>query len=229
MRLRPTKRSANCGRRVISRPASSKKAKARGHAIGKRAQGAAKEAAVAACGRAARTSSFSSARTVKPKMLMIFTRQLATLIDAGLAPAARPQRSRKTGARHGPEERRSTSWPTPCKAAALSPKGWRSIRESSTISTSTWSRPASSAACSKSCSPVWPSSRKRRRRSKTRSSPPWSIRSSCSSWPSRSWFPARLHRAEVRSDFPRHAWRQAAAGDHALRHRRQRLRAEPLD
>ena len=38
-------------------------------------------------------------KKVKTKIMMIFTRQLATLIDAGLPLVARPQRAGETGAR----------------------------------------------------------------------------------------------------------------------------------
>ena len=41
-------------------------------------------------------------------------------------------------------------------------------------------------------------------------------------------FLLRLHRAEVRIDLPGHAGRQAAARDHPVRHRDQRLHATPL-
>ena len=77
-------------------------------------------------------------KTVKPKILMVFTRQLATLIDAGL-PLLRglnvlaKQRSATFCSRI-----RSTKSPIPCRAAAHSPKAWRSTRGSLTSFSLTW-------------------------------------------------------------------------------------------
>ncbi len=87
---------------------------------------------------------------VKPKVLTTFTRQLATLVDAGL-PLLRGLRVLEKQERSGALERTfSANWPLPLKAAARSPRRWRSIRRFSTACSSTWSRPANWAACWKS-------------------------------------------------------------------------------
>ncbi len=66
------------------------------------------------------------------------------------AAAARPARAGKTGAQRQPQRHSRPSSPPPSKAAARSPRRWRSIPKFSTACSSTWSRPANWAACWKS-------------------------------------------------------------------------------
>ena len=70
----------------------------------------------------------------------------------GCRPAAlaRFARARKAGAKRHPQEHYRRTGRCPSKAAAPSPRAWPSIPRSSTASSSTWSRPAKWAACSKS-------------------------------------------------------------------------------
>jgi type IV pilus assembly protein PilC len=76
-------------------------------------------------------------KTIKPKILMIFTRQLATLIDSGL-PLLRSLNVLAKQERDSVLKNTITSSRTPCKAAIRSPMLWRCIRGFLTISTSTW-------------------------------------------------------------------------------------------
>lgn len=68
---------------------------------------------------------------IKAKALMIFTRQLATLIDAGLPLLPELERAGQAG---GEPQPRVTlkPWAIPCRAAPPSPKPWPSIPKSLT-------------------------------------------------------------------------------------------------
>ncbi len=138
---------------------------------------------------------------------MIFTRQLATLIDSGLPLLRGSDRAGQTGAESGAEDAPSTRWPTPCRPAAPSPKSLRAAsRDLQQALRQHGQGRRSSAGCSKSSSTVWPSTRKRRRSSRTRSSRRWCI-------PiivmviavGHHRLPPDLHRSEVREDLRGHA------------------------
>ena len=87
---------------------------------------------------------------VKPKVLTTFTRQLATLVDAGL-PLLRGLRVLEKQERNVTLKRMLGELATVHRGRQHFFRGhWRSIRKSSTACSSTWSRPANWAACSKS-------------------------------------------------------------------------------
>jgi len=108
---------------------------------------------------------------VKSKSLTTFTRQLATLVDAGL-PLLRGLRVLERQERNATLKEIIGKLVSRLKAAAPFPRRWRNIPKFLTSCTSTWSRRANSVACSKLCFSAWPSSWKRPRRSRARSSPP---------------------------------------------------------
>ena len=116
-------------------------------------------------------------RKVKSKVLMIFTRQLATLIDSGL-PLLRSLNVLAKQERDKVMKKTINKLAESVQSGSTFSDASRSIRGFLTSCTSTWSKPASSAACSSWCSPASPSFRRRRPRLRTRSSRRWCIRSS---------------------------------------------------
>ena len=92
------------------------------------------EAAVAA--ETSRRSKRAAARS-RSKILTIFTRQLATLIEAGL-PLLRSLNTLAKQERNPVMRNTMTQLARRWKAAALFPRRWRSTRAFSTSSTSTW-------------------------------------------------------------------------------------------
>ena len=69
---------------------------------------------------------------VKPKVLTTFTRQLATLVDAGL-PLLRGLRVLENRSAMARSEESSANWRWRSKAAARFPRRWRSIPRFSTV------------------------------------------------------------------------------------------------
>ena len=86
---------------------------------------------------------------VKTKSLVVFTRQLATLVEAGL-PLLRGLRVLESRKRTPRSKKSSEKFRCPSRAAARFPRAWPNIRKFSTGFMSTWSRRASWAVCSKS-------------------------------------------------------------------------------
>ena len=112
---------------------------------------------------------------VKLKILTTFTRQLATLIDAGLpllrslTTLARQERNPVMRNTMTQVSQAVESGNTFSEALAQHPGIFEQALRQHGQGRRTW------AACSKSFWRVWPSSRKRRSGSRARSSPPWSI------------------------------------------------------
>ena len=77
-------------------------------------------------------------KTVKAKVLMIFTRQLATLIDAGLPLLRGLNVLAKQERDVLLKSTINQLWPIRCRAAARSPRASHSTREFLTSSSSTW-------------------------------------------------------------------------------------------